>query len=72
MIDVNADATLDPQFIHIDPVRAAAIPIDDTVAHGFPTLSLLPHFLAMLQERFAPTNTLAIIMGWTGCGSSAR
>ena len=41
MIDRFADATGDHQFIHIDPVRAAATPFGGTVAHGFLLLSLL-------------------------------
>lgn len=41
MIDRFADLTHDRQFIHIDPVRAAATPFGTTVAHGFLTLSLL-------------------------------
>lgn len=40
-----ADATLDHQFIHVDQERAAATPFGGTIAHGFLTLSLLPHFL---------------------------
>ena len=42
MIDRFADATDDHQFIHIDPVRAAAeTPFGGTIAHGFLTVSLL-------------------------------
>ncbi len=41
-IDLFADATGDHQWIHVDPVRAAAGPFKTTVAHGFLTLSLLP------------------------------
>src|SRR5215212_10011629 len=41
-IDQFADATGDHQWIHIDPVRAAAeLPSKSTIAHGFLTLSLL-------------------------------
>lgn len=40
-IDAFAEATLDPQWIHVDPVRAAAGPFGRTIAHGFLTLSLL-------------------------------
>ncbi len=40
-IDAFADATDDPQWIHVDPVRAADGPFGTTVAHGFLTLSLL-------------------------------
>jgi len=45
-----ADATDDHQFIHIDPERAAATPFGSTIAHGFLTLSLLPH----LSEKLMP------------------
>jgi acyl dehydratase len=41
-IDLFAQATGDHQWIHTDPVRAAAGPFGATVAHGFLTLSLLP------------------------------
>jgi len=42
MIDRFAEVTHDPQFIHIDPARAAAeTPFGGTIAHGFLTLSLL-------------------------------
>lgn len=41
-IDLFADATGDHQWIHVDPVRAAAGPFRTTVAHGFLTLSMLP------------------------------
>lgn len=42
MIDRFADATLDHQFIHVDPARAAAeSPFGGTIAHGFLTLSLM-------------------------------
>ncbi len=41
-IDQFAQATGDHQWIHVDPVRAAAGPFGTTVAHGFLTLSLVP------------------------------
>ncbi|MBR9826306.1 MAG: MaoC family dehydratase [Alphaproteobacteria bacterium] len=41
-IDVFAEVTEDPQFIHIDPERAAKeTPFGGTIAHGFLSLSLL-------------------------------
>jgi acyl dehydratase len=41
-IDQFADATGDHQWIHVDPVKAAAeLPSKRTIAHGFLTLSLL-------------------------------
>ena len=45
-IDLFAEATGDHQWIHVDPVRAAAGPFKTTVAHGFLTLSLLPELAA--------------------------
>jgi acyl dehydratase len=41
-IDQFAAVTGDDQWIHVDPVRAAAGPFHTTVAHGHLTLSLLP------------------------------
>ncbi len=41
MIDRFADLTDDHQFIHIDPVAAAATPFGGTIAHGFLVMSLL-------------------------------
>jgi acyl dehydratase len=43
-IDRFAAATDDPQWIHVDPVKAAAGPFGTTIAHGFLTLSLLVRF----------------------------
>ena len=45
-IDHFAQATDDVQWIHVDPVRAAAGPFGTTVAHGFLTLSLLSRLFA--------------------------
>src|ERR1700742_1141541 len=44
-IDQFAQVTGDDQWIHVDPVRAAAGMFGSTVAHGFLTLSLLPLFI---------------------------
>lgn len=49
-IDLFAEATGDHQWIHIDPVRAAAGPFRTTVAHGFLTLSMLPEMGANAME----------------------
>ena len=49
-IDLFAQATGDHQWIHVDPVRAAAGPFGATVAHGFLTLSLLPRMGASAFE----------------------
>ena len=43
-INAFADCTLDQQFIHVDPVKAAKTPFGGTIAHGFLSLSLLSHF----------------------------
>ena len=44
-IDLFARAIDDPQWIHIDPVRAKDGPFGTTIAHGFLTLSLLSHLI---------------------------
>jgi acyl dehydratase len=44
MIDAFATATGDDYWIHTDPVRAQKeLPGGKTIAHGFLTLSLIPH-----------------------------
>jgi acyl dehydratase len=43
-INAFADCTLDQQFIHVDPEKAAKTPFGGTIAHGFLSLSLLSHF----------------------------
>lgn len=46
-IDAFADATEDHQWIHIDVDRAKTdSPFQTTIAHGFLTLSMLPHLSA--------------------------
>ena len=49
-IDLFAEATGDHQWIHVDPVRAAAGPFGTTIAHGFLTLSLLPELTASAMQ----------------------
>jgi acyl dehydratase len=44
-VNAFADATEDHQWIHIDSQRAAAGPFGTTIAHGFLSLSLLPHLI---------------------------
>ena len=62
-INAFADATLDHQFIHIDPEKAAKLsPYKVTIAHGFLTLSLIPH----LGGKIAPIEPAAyqgVVMG---------
>jgi len=53
-INLFADATGDHQWIHVDPVRAAAGPFGTTVAHGFLTLSLLAE---MFESGFEVRNS---------------
>ncbi len=48
-IDQFADATLDHQFIHVDPEKSAQIsPYKVTIAHGFLTLSMVVHLGASI------------------------
>ncbi|MDA0978255.1 MAG: MaoC family dehydratase [Proteobacteria bacterium] len=48
-INMFADATLDHQFIHIDPEKSAELsPYKVTIAHGFLTLSLIVHLGASI------------------------
>jgi acyl dehydratase len=47
-IDQFADATGDHQWIHVDPVRAAAGPFGACIAHGYLTQSLASYFLPQL------------------------
>ncbi len=50
-IDHFAAATDDYQWIHVDTARAATeSPFGSTIAHGFLTLSLLPHFLELAMR----------------------
>ena len=45
-VNLFADATLDHQWIHVDPERARReSPFGGPIAHGFLTLSLLAHFM---------------------------
>ncbi len=50
-INVFAEATNDRQWIHVDVERAAReSPFKTTIAHGFLTLSLLPHLVNEAQR----------------------
>ena len=59
-IDAFAAATDDPQWIHVDPERAAAGPFGTTIAHGFLTLSLC---VPMLYEVLPPSGAMAVNYG---------
>ena len=50
-INLFADATLDHQWIHTDPKRAETeSPFKNTIAHGYLTLSLIPHLWKQIAE----------------------
>ena len=50
-INQFADATLDHQWIHVDVERAKVeSPYKSTIAHGYLTLSLLPHLWGEIIE----------------------
>ena len=62
-INTFADATLDHQFIHIDPEKAAQLsPYKVTIAHGYLTLSLIPHLNAAIPMA-DPKAYQGIVMG---------
>lgn len=48
MVNQFADATLDHQWIHVDIEKANAGPFGGPIAHGFLTLSFLPHLMAQV------------------------
>lgn len=59
-----ADVTLDHQFIHVDPERAAKeTPFGGPIAHGFLTLSMLSHFAAAALPAF-PEKAIGINYGF--------
>ena len=53
-VDAFAEATGDHQWIHVDVARAAAGPFGGTIAHGYLTLALVPHFNAELFALETP------------------
>jgi acyl dehydratase len=53
-VDAFADATDDHQWIHVDVERARAGPFGGTIAHGYLTLSLIPHFIPELFSLETP------------------
>ncbi|WP_157220787.1 MaoC family dehydratase [Flavisphingomonas formosensis] len=64
MINRFADATLDYQYIHLDPERAAATPFGGTVAHGFLTLSLLPRLMEITARPPIPQVRMGVNYGF--------
>lgn len=61
-VDQFAEATLDRQFIHVDPEKAKQGPFAGTIAHGFLTISLIPHFMSSCGIAPAGT-TMAVNYG---------
>ena len=60
-INLFADATLDHQWIHVDPERAKVeSPFHSTIAHGYLTLSLLPH----LWNQIIEVNNLKMMVNY--------
>ena len=53
-INAFADATLDHQFIHVDPEKAKATPFGTTIAHGYLTVSLLPYLQTSIADFLLP------------------
>jgi acyl dehydratase len=62
-INQFADATLDHQFIHVDPEKSAELsPYKVTIAHGFLTLSMVVHLGASVP-RLDPKAYDGVVMG---------
>ncbi len=59
-INQFADATLDHQWIHVDPERAKDGPFGQTIVHGYLTLSLLPYF----WEQIVKVNNLKMMVNY--------
>ena len=60
-INKFADATLDDQWIHVDVERAKAeSPYKSTIAHGYLTLSLLPH----MWNQIIQVNNLKMMVNY--------
>ena len=65
-IDQFAEVTMDRQWIHTDPERAATeSPFGGTIAHGFLTLSLLPVLTESVDSELPqyPTAKMAVNYG---------
>lgn len=60
-INQFADTTMDHQWIHVDPQRAAAeSPFRTTIAHGYLTLSMLPY----LWNQIIEVNNLKMMVNY--------
>lgn len=60
-IDAFADVTEDHQFLHVDPVAAAAGPFGGTIAHGFLSLSLL---VRMADSALPPVDGMSAMVNY--------
>ena len=61
MINKFSDATLDHQWIHTDPKRAAVeSPYKSTIAHGYLQLSLLPY----LWQQLIQVNNISMMVNY--------
>ena len=49
-INQFADATLDHQWIHVDEERASKSDFGSTIAHGYLTMSIMPHLWEQIAE----------------------
>ena len=60
-ITLFADATLDHQWIHVNPEKAAVeSPFKTTIAHGYLTLSMLPY----LWNQIIEVNNLKMMVNY--------
>ena len=60
-INMFADATLDHQWIHVNPEKAAVeSPFKTTIAHGYLTLSMLPY----LWNQIIEVNNLKMMVNY--------
>lgn len=59
-INAFADATLDHQWIHVDPEKAKNGPFGQTIVHGYLTLSLLPY----MWEQIIKVNNLKMMVNY--------
>lgn len=59
-INAFAEATIDHQWIHTDPEKAAESAFGTTIAHGYLTVSLLPY----LWEQIAEINNIKMMINY--------
>ena len=59
-INAFAEATIDHQWIHTNPEKAAASAFGTTIAHGYLTVSLLPY----LWEQIAQINNIKMMINY--------